>query len=102
MHHNETVFPNSHSYDPTRWLNSPMGPTGKKQLSRYMVSFSKGTRVCAGLNLAYAELYIAIANIFQRVDMELFETTVEDVKMAREWFIAIPKADSQGVRVLVK
>ena len=107
MHRNESIFPNSHAFDPNRWLADPVtgekasSPTGKN-LTRYLVSFSKGTRNCVGINLAYAELYIIIANLFRRFEMELFETTSEDVVMEREQFVPWVKADSLGVRVLIK
>jgi len=107
MHHNETIFPDSHTFDPTRWLPSPTdgtlptGPNGKL-LTRYIASFSKGTRSCLGINLAYAELYILFANLFRKVEMELLETDIEDVIMVREQFVPWAKASSQGVRVLIK
>lgn len=100
MHHNETLFPDSHSFIPERWLDNPkapllnimppsinrsdsgianLGPEIDKSstmitLSKYVVSFSKGSRQCIGMNLAYAELYIGLATIFRRVKMRLFET----------------------------
>jgi cytochrome P450 len=45
MHHNETVFPDSYSYVPERWLD----PAERKRLEKYLVSFSKGTRQCLGM-----------------------------------------------------
>ncbi|KAL8718276.1 MAG: hypothetical protein Q9225_004567 [Loekoesia sp. 1 TL-2023] len=53
-------------------------------------------------NLAMAELYIAIATIFSRFDMELCETTREDVTLRRENFTPQARAESKGVRVLIK
>jgi hypothetical protein len=34
--------------------------------------------------------------------MELFETAVEDVKYDHDLFVAAPRSDSLGVRVLMK
>jgi hypothetical protein len=46
MHHNETIFPNSHSFLPERWADaSDRG----RSLERYLVSFSKGSRQCIGI-----------------------------------------------------
>lgn len=77
-----------------------------------MVSFTKGTRQCVGINLAYAELYTCLASIFRRYGgpesmgpegrLELFETTKEDVEMAADMFIPFVKPGSKGIRVLVK
>lgn len=53
-------------------------------------------------SLAYAELYLTLANLVRRFDPELFETTVEDVKMAHDFFTPVPRLDSKGVRIRVK
>lgn len=45
MHHNETIFPDSRSFVPERW----MGEGAAKRLERYMVSFSRGSRQCIGM-----------------------------------------------------
>jgi hypothetical protein len=52
-------------------------------------------------SLAYAELYLTLAKIIPRFEMDLFETTVEDVEPERDFFVAVPKLDSKGVRVKV-
>lgn len=49
-----------------------------------------------------AELYLATAGIFRRVDMELYETDRTDVEVKYDNFTPKPKLDSKGVRVLVK
>lgn len=55
-----------------------------------------------GINLAYAELFLTLAGVFRRYDLELFETTIKDVTMARDAFVPAPKVGSKGVRMLVK
>ncbi|KAI4114556.1 MAG: hypothetical protein LQ338_007987, partial [Usnochroma carphineum] len=74
IHHNESIFPSPVNYDPQRW----MGPGQRQRLEKYLVNFSKGTR-----HLAMAELYITIATVFSKFDLELFETTREDVTLFR-------------------
>jgi len=69
-----------------------------KPLSRYMVSFSKGSRQCIGMNLAYAELYIGLATV-RRVRMSLFETSPEAVDVKIDIFVPRPMKGSMGVRV---
>ena len=102
MHHSN-VFPDSQLFNPDRWLNkSVAGNNRQEPLSRYLVSFSKGTRACIGQNLAWAELYIALATVFRRVDFELFETGKEAVEMAREFFVPQPRLDTKGVRAIVQ
>ena len=77
--HDENVFPSSYTFNPSRWLDNPKGADGQKPLSRYMVSFGKGTRSCLGMHLAYAEIYLALASIIRRFEMTLWNTTSEDV-----------------------
>ncbi len=65
-----------------------------------------------GINLAYAELYTTLANIFRRYggpesagsegSLELFETTKDDVEIAADMFIPFVKKGSKGIRVFVK
>jgi cytochrome P450 len=67
-----------------------------------LVNFSRGTRACLGINLAYAEIYLTLAAVFRRFDLELFETTREDVDIVHDFFSPSARLDSKGVRVLVK
>lgn len=109
IHHNESIFPSSHSFNPERWLSDPI--TGlppkvktlsgeEKPLSKYLVSFSKGSRQCLGMNLAYAELYLALASFVRRCEFELWETKHEAVELWAEYLITVPKPGT-GVRVKV-
>ena len=52
-------------------------------------------------SLAYAELYLTLATIVRRFDLENFETTVDDVRIAYDYFVGVPKLDSQGIRAIV-
>ncbi|EER24680.1 Cytochrome P450 family protein [Coccidioides posadasii C735 delta SOWgp] len=97
MHHNEDIFPDSYNFVPERWLD----PDRRKYLERYLVAFSKGSRQCVGINLARAELLLAISKIFRELKFELFETTREDVTLKHDLFLPFPKVGSKGVRVLV-
>lgn len=47
-------------------------------------------------------MYVTIATLFRRFDMELFETTREDIEPAHEFHIPQVKQESKGVRVMVK
>ncbi|KAK4496736.1 hypothetical protein PRZ48_012719 [Zasmidium cellare] len=97
VHVNEEIFPSPHEFNPERFL----GEDGQRR-KKYVVSFSRVTRRCLGENLATAELFMTLAAVFRRFDLELFETTREDIDMAREYMIPLPKKGSQGLRVLVK
>ena len=72
MQHDSSVFPDPTSYKPERWLNNPKVAVGpgkeEKSLDHYLVPFSKGTRMCIGQHVEWAELYIVFATIVRRVD----------------------------------
>ena len=107
VHHDESVFPNSDAFIPERWIQDA-------RLDRYLVSFSKGTRMCVGITLAYAELYTCLARMFRllgSVDvgdeedegfLELYETDISDLTPTRDFLLPLPRADSQGVRIKVR
>ncbi|KAG4425028.1 hypothetical protein IFR04_001798 [Cadophora malorum] len=101
QHLDSSIFPSPLEFQPSRWLNN-------KGLEKYLISFSKGSRQCAGINLAYAELYLCLNALFGRYGgdedegprMRLFETGREDVELERDLFIPGVKAGSKGVRVI--
>ena len=99
--HDERLFPDSFAFRPERWLGSPRAPDGRF-LSRFMVSFGKGARSCLGMPLAYAEMYLALAAVFRRFDLRLFETDRTVVDCAKDMYVPHPKEGTKGVRVLVK
>jgi len=99
QHNNPDIFPEPEEFLPQRWL------TGSKEgdrLERYLVPFSKGARACLGINLAQVEMYLTVAALFRRFELELFDTDFTDVKLAHEFFLPSAKMDSKGVRVMVK
>lgn len=98
MHKNSKVFPAPQTWRPERWLEN----NAMERLDKYLVPFSKGTRACLGMNLAYAELYVAIATVFRQYNLELYHTTREDVEVAHDFFNPSPRLDSLGLRITVK
>ncbi|KAI5893955.1 cytochrome P450 [Schizophyllum commune H4-8] len=75
VHLNPDIFPNPHTFDPERWLQGDSAI-----LENYLVPFSKGQRNCVGMNLAWCELYLIFASVFRRVDLELHDSSPEDMK----------------------
>lgn len=94
------LFPEPQTFLPERWLTSA-GEFNHTLANKYLVNFGRGSRSCLGMNLAYAEMYITLATIVRRFDMELFETGMEDVKMVHDFFVAAPRLNSKGVRIKV-
>ncbi|OKL63057.1 hypothetical protein UA08_01910 [Talaromyces atroroseus] len=113
LHHDESIFPKSNEFRPERWIEN-------KWLDRYLVAFSKGSRQCLGMNLAYAELYICLSSIFSRFGsantdavqgvrdegdegvLELYQTTIKNVEMASDCFIPMRKEGTQGIHICVR
>nr|A0A1B2CTB6.1 RecName: Full=Cytochrome P450 monooxygenase penB; AltName: Full=Penigequinolones biosynthesis cluster protein B [Penicillium thymicola]ANY57880.1 PenB [Penicillium thymicola] len=82
IHHNPNFFTNPKSFQPERWLGS-----SAKDLEQYYVPFSKGSRSCIGMTLAYHEIYTYLAIVFSRFDMELFNTTDRDMEWRDHFFV---------------
>ncbi|KAH8749227.1 cytochrome P450 [Diaporthe sp. PMI_573] len=72
QHRDPKLFPEPDVFRPERWLHENSGGARKHPLAKYVVPFGKGPRQCLGMNLAMAELYLVLAHVFRRVDMELF------------------------------
>ncbi|KAF1815265.1 putative cytochrome P450 [Eremomyces bilateralis CBS 781.70] len=102
IHKNPDLFPDPDKFAPERWLDAE--GMKRKDLDRYLMSFSKGTRQCLGINLAYAELYICIAAVVLRLgdQLELFETDRSDVEFDHDVFAMRPKPETKGIRVTVR
>jgi cytochrome P450 len=98
MHDNPSVFPQPRTFRPQRWLDAERA----SHLYRYLVPFSRGTRMCLGMHLAWAELYLVLGCLFKRYRFELHETTMADVEMAHDFFDPSPRLDSKGLRVRVE
>ena len=95
VHQNPSIFPSPRTFNPDRWVNN-------SGLKRYLVSFNKGSRQCLGMNLAYAELYLGIAYVVWRFpEMELVDTTLDDVETVADYFMPLPKNREREVRVLL-
>ena len=95
IHTNETVFPDPWAFRPERWL----GNEGAEK-RKHMFAFGKGPRKCVGMNLAQAELCLAVAAM-AKYDMELFETDERDVRFQHDYHVAHPRLDSKGIRATV-
>ncbi|KAH8757997.1 cytochrome P450, partial [Diaporthe sp. PMI_573] len=101
MHHNEEVFPNSDVFLPERW--SEQDQNRYTNLDRCLLSFSRGSRQCLGMNLAYCELYLGVAFLTLKVfpKMALFETTEDDVRYDHDLLVPMTRKGSRGVRVVI-
>ncbi|OLN95820.1 Trichodiene oxygenase 1 [Colletotrichum chlorophyti] len=98
-HMDERLFPEPSKFVPERWLDKKGGR--KRGLEIYLLTFSKGSRQCLGMQLAYCELHVAIAAITLRAMpyMRLYRTTDVDVEYDFDLAIGMPKKGSKGIRI---
>lgn len=68
VHRSSLIYERPEEFLPDRWL----GPNAKACETALSV-FSKGPRSCFGVNLAYAELHMGLANVFRRFELKLDE-----------------------------
>jgi cytochrome P450 len=102
------IYERPDEFLPDRYLENP-------GLKKYQFAFSKGTRQCLGINLAYQELQTFTAGIFRKYDvydptkkkqdgptLELFQTTQADIKMHADYITPAPYYGSQGLRIVIR
>lgn len=54
------------------------------------------------VSLSYAEMYLGLATVLRRFELELFDTVRErDVDVVRDCFVGMPMPEAKGVRVKV-
>ncbi|KAF4960769.1 hypothetical protein FGADI_712 [Fusarium gaditjirri] len=99
-HHDESVFPDSYTFVPERWIDEDNKI--RKDLERSMIAFSKGSRGCLGKNLALCELYLSLTALVLRVMpyMRLYETTERDVRYDHDMFIPMTESGTNYLFVL--
>ncbi|KAL4814455.1 cytochrome P450 [Aspergillus spinulosporus] len=100
-HHNEDVFPDSDAFIPERWID--VDDVQRRLMESCLTPFSKGSRQCLGINLAYCNLYLALTALTLRVLpwMSLYETTVDDVRYHSDLFAPLPRKGTKGVRTII-
>lgn len=122
LHHDETVFPDSHAWIPERWLDA--NGELSLELDKYLFSFTRGSRQCLGMHLGWSELYLVISSLWMRygsVDGEteegvqyegvrgegdegalgLYDTGRGDVELFGDSFLPLVRPGSHGIRVKV-
>ncbi|KAI1389790.1 cytochrome P450 [Hypoxylon trugodes] len=108
LNRNPGFYDQPDKFQPERYLENP-------KLLKYQMSFSKGTRQCIGINLAYQELQTFTAGLIRRYDLydptkriqngptlELYQTTREDVTTHSDFITTSPYEGSLGLRVLIR
>ncbi|KAI1402050.1 cytochrome P450 [Hypoxylon fuscum] len=108
LNRNPDLYDQPDEFRPDRYVGNP-------KLSKYQMAFSKGTRQCIGINLAYQELQTFTAGIIRRYDLydptkkvqsgptlEVYQTTRADVATYSDFITTAPYEGSQGLRVVIR
>ncbi|KAJ5160940.1 uncharacterized protein N7482_007944 [Penicillium canariense] len=98
VHLDPSIFPDPHLFDPERWVRASKEGVN---LDKFIVAFTKGTRQCLGINLAYAEIYLTIARLVRTFNMEICDTTPDDLAVHHIRLTGAPKHGTGEVKVKV-
>ncbi|KAI0884561.1 cytochrome P450 [Annulohypoxylon maeteangense] len=82
MHTDETLYPDPKRFNPDRWMD----PESRKMVDKTFAPFSRGTRNCLGMHLAWAELYVIVATIAYRYNFKFQGATAEDFECISDQF----------------
>lgn len=53
-------------------------------------------------SLAMAEIHIILATVFRRFELQLVDTSRDDIEFDRDFGVPVPKAGHRNVKVIVK
>ncbi|ROW10899.1 hypothetical protein VPNG_05365 [Cytospora leucostoma] len=81
MHTDKALYPEPMRFDPERWMEANR-KTGEKTFA----PFSRGTRTCLGMYLAWAEMYLLLAALVQKLDFEFPDATAADFECENDRF----------------
>ncbi|RYP22145.1 hypothetical protein DL767_009119 [Monosporascus sp. MG133] len=82
MHTDETIYPEPRRFNPDRWMDSD----ARKKVDKAFAPFSRGTRICLGMHLAWAEMYMIVASLAQHFDFQFNGATAEDFECTSDQF----------------
>ncbi|KAL8936670.1 MAG: hypothetical protein Q9211_004074 [Gyalolechia sp. 1 TL-2023] len=94
QHRDPRIFPNPMEFNPERWLQDVT-----PEMEKNLIPFSRGSRYCLGMNLAYCQINLIIAALFRPggPKFEMYETDESEILPAHNLIVPLPKLDSKGV-----
>jgi hypothetical protein len=110
IHLDPKYFEDPLAFKPERWMPNPT----THPLTKYLVPFTRGTRQCLGMNLAWSEMYLTIGMLFHRYGsksvkrggdvgfLDLYEFDYKrDLEIVGDGALPLYSTESKGVRILV-
>ncbi|KUJ18476.1 cytochrome P450 [Mollisia scopiformis] len=83
MHTDEMLYPDPMQFNPDRWMDLDF----RKKADKTYAPFSKGTRICLGMHLAWAEMYLVLPALVQQFNFQFDGTIAEDFVCESDQFI---------------
>ncbi|KAI0425845.1 trichodiene oxygenase [Xylaria sp. FL1042] len=83
IHTDDDVYHEAKTFLPERWMNVD----SKERSEKAFAPFSKGSRICLGMHLAWAELYIVVATLVQCFDFTFPNAVAEDFLCDSDQFL---------------
>jgi cytochrome P450 len=75
LNRHSSIFKDPDIFDPCPWLDP-----SSAYLDKYVAIIYRGTRQCVGKDVALCELYALLANLFGRFELEIGNTSDEDME----------------------
>ncbi len=72
LHRDPLVFPDPETFKPERWLLTPDSEK-LKNITKHMMVFGAGIKMCLGMHLAKEEIKLGLATIYSRFSSELMD-----------------------------
>ncbi|KAI0196450.1 putative benzoate 4-monooxygenase cytochrome P450 [Astrocystis sublimbata] len=101
MHIDPEVFPDPFTFNPDRWL----GKNYDSKMDRNLNPFLQGSRICIGMHVAWAQMYLILATLFRpnkSYRLRLGACDESDVFPTIDNEFGVAKYDSRGLVGVVK
>lgn len=99
MHLDPSTFPEPLTFNPDRWIHNGERNT---TLEGYICSFTRGTRQCLGINMAYAEMFLTVSRVVRAFELDMHGlTSPSDLEVKRVRLTGFPETGNGEVRVRV-
>jgi len=95
MHRNPVVFPDPDVFDPSRWMSGDV-----RAREKCLVTFSRGSRMCIGQNLAMCELHVTLGNLFRKFERLQAVDISDGDRTYVDYFTAFHPKGARGFRVV--
>ncbi|XXH01450.1 hypothetical protein Hte_007810 [Hypoxylon texense] len=82
MHTDGKLYPDPTRFNPDRWMDTTV--RGAADLK--FAPFSRGTRICLGMHLAWAEMYLVLAALVRNFNFAIEGATASDFEMESDNF----------------